>query len=49
MLETAENFAREQGYKEIYVHLGTDYLKSYIFYPKHGYIEYKESYMKKKL
>ena len=49
LLETAENFAREQGYKEIYVHLGKDYLESHIFYPKHGYIEYKESYMKKKL
>ena len=49
LLETAESFAREQGYKEVYVHLGTDYLESHIFYPKHGYIEYKESYMKKKL
>ena len=49
LLELAENSARERGYKEIHVHLGKDYLESHIFYPKRGYVEYKESYMKKEL
>ena len=49
LLELAENSARERGFKEIHVHLGAEYLESHIFYPKHGYIEYKELYMKKKL
>ncbi|MBR6034176.1 MAG: GNAT family N-acetyltransferase [Clostridia bacterium] len=49
LLELAENSARERGYKEIHVHLGADYLESQIFYPKHGYVEYKELYMKKEL
>ena len=49
LLELAENSARERGYKEIHVHLGKDYLESQIFYPKHGYVEYKELYMKKAL
>ncbi len=49
LLETAEKWALERGYKEIYVHLGKDYLESHKFYPKHGYIEYKEYYMKKYL
>ena len=49
LLETAENSAIERGYKEIHVYLGKDYLESHLFYPKHGYIEYKELYMKKDL
>ncbi len=49
LLEVAEDSARERGYKEIHVHLGKEYLESHIFYPKHGYIEYKELYMKKEL
>ena len=49
LLELAENSARERGYKEVHVHLGKDYLESHIFYPKHGYVEYKEQYMKKEL
>jgi len=49
LLELAENSARERGYKEIHVHLGKDYLESHIFYPKRGYVEYKELYMKKEL
>ena len=49
LLKLAENSARERGYKEIHVHLGKDYLESHIFYPKHGYVEYKDLYMKKKL
>ncbi len=47
LLECAEQFAKEKGYKEIHVHLGKDYLESHIFYPKHGYKEYKPLYMKK--
>ena len=49
LLELAENSARERGYKEIHVHLGKEYLESQIFYPKHGYVEYKDLYMKKSL
>ncbi len=49
LLEIAENFAKEKGYNEVHVHLGKDYLESHIFYPKHGYVEYKESYMKKNI
>ena len=49
LLELAENSAKERGYKEVYVHLGKDYLESHIFYPKHGYTEYKELYMKKSI
>ena len=49
LLELAEDSAKERGYKEIHVHLGKDYLESHLFYPKHGYIEYKELYMKKGL
>lgn len=49
LLEIAENSARVRGFKEVYVHLGKEYLESQIFYPKHGYVEYKELYMKKQL
>ena len=49
LLELAENSGRERGYDEIHVHMGKDYLESQVFYPKHGYVEYKESYMKKKI
>ena len=49
LLQLAEDSARERGYKEIHVHLGKDYLESHIFYPKHGYVEYQDLYMKKKL
>ena len=49
LLELAEQSARERGFKEINVHLGKEYLESQKFYTKHGYIEYKELYMKKKL
>lgn len=49
LLELAEKSAKERGYKEIHVHLGKEYLESHIFYPKHGYHEYKELYMKKDL
>ena len=49
LLEFAENYVRNCGYKEVHVHLGKDYLESHVFYPKHGYIEYKDLYMKKDL
>lgn len=49
LVEMAENSAIERGFKEIHVHLGKEYLESQIFYPKHGYVEYKELYMKKNL
>jgi len=49
LLEIAEKSAKDRGYKEIHVHLGKEYLESHIFYPKHGYVEYKELYMKKNL
>ncbi len=49
LLEIAEKYIKDQGYNEVHVHLGKDYLESQIFYPKHGYIEYKELYMKKEI
>ena len=49
LLEIAETSAKERGYKEIHVHLGKDYLESHIFYPKHGYKQYKDLYLKKEL
>lgn len=49
LLKTAEDFARENGYQEIHVHLGKDYLESHSFYTKHGYKEYQELYRKKQL
>ena len=49
LLEIAEKSAKDRGYKEIHVHLGKDYLESHIFYPKHGYVEYQDLYLKKKL
>ena len=49
LLKLAEDSAKERGYKEVHVHLGRDYLESHLFYPKHGYKQYKDLYMKKKL
>ncbi len=49
LLKTAEEYIKAQGKKIIYVHLGDreQWYESHNFYPKHGYIEYKENYMKK--
>ena len=49
LLKTAEEYIKAQGKKTIYVHLGDreQWYESHNFYPKHGYIEYKENYMKK--
>ena len=49
LLKLAEDSAKERGYKEVHVHLGKEYLESHLFYPKHGYKQYKDLYMKKKL
>lgn len=51
LLKTAEDYIKAQGKTAIYVHLGdcTQWYESHSFYPKHGYIEYKENYMKKEL
>ncbi len=51
LLKTAENYIQLQGKRVIYVHLGdrAQWYESHAFYPKHGYIEYKENYMKKEL
>lgn len=49
LLETAENFARENGRIVMKLHLGEKktYFESRQFYPKHGYYEYEKDYMKK--
>lgn len=49
LLKTAEEYIKAQGKKTIYVHLGDceQWYESHNFYLKHGYIEYKENYMKK--
>ncbi|MGN0570767.1 MAG: GNAT family N-acetyltransferase [Candidatus Fimenecus sp.] len=51
LLKTAEEYIKAQGKKTIYVHLGDreQWYESHNFYPKHGYIEYKENYMKKEI
>lgn len=49
LLQLAEDSAKERGYQEVHVHLGKEYLESHYFYPKHGYVEYQEWYMKKSL
>lgn len=50
LLETAEQYLHKQGKKVIKIHLGGDgFEESRYFYPKHGYIEYQERYMKKEI
>lgn len=51
LLKTAEAYIKAQGKSAIYVHLGDrlQWYESHSFYPKHGYTEYKENYMKKEL
>lgn len=51
LLKTAEEYIKAQGKKTIYVHLGDreQWYESHNFYPKHGYLEYKENYMKKEI
>lgn len=50
LLETAEQYLRKQEKKIGRVHLGgKDWVESWTFYPKHGYVEYQERYMMKEL
>jgi len=52
LLDVAEKSGKDRGYKTIHAHLSKEYLESHIFYPKHGYQEYREEeelYMVKKL
>ena len=50
LLETAEQYLRKQEKKISKVHLGgKDWVESWTFYPKHGYVEYQERHMMKEL
>ena len=52
LLDTAELWMRKNGIAVSKVHLGTpkeQWFESYVFYPKHGYIEYEPRYMMKVL
>ena len=52
LLTQAEECMKNNGILVSKVHLGTpkeDWFESYSFYPKHGYVEYEERYMRKLL
>ena len=52
LLKTAESAMKENGITASLVHLGEpkeQWLESYSFYPKHGYVEYAPRYMRKSL
>ena len=50
LLHTVELHLRDQGKTAAHVHLGgKEYFESRSFYPKHGYVEYAPSMMKKDL
>ncbi|ESL02137.1 acetyltransferase, GNAT family [Catonella morbi ATCC 51271] len=52
LLKVAEECMKNNKILVSKVHLGTpkeDWFESYSFYPKHGYVEYEERYMKKLL
>ncbi len=50
LLQTAEQYLRDQGKTAAHVHLGgPEYFESHSFYPKHGYKAYGDSMMKKEL
>ena len=51
LLKTAEDHIRAQGKTAVLVHLGEkeSYFESYLFYPRHGYVEYAPHHMKKLL
>ena len=50
LLHTVELHLRKQGKTAAHVHLGgKEYFESRSFYPKHGYVEYAPSMMKKEL
>ena len=52
LLMMAEECMKNNGIRVSKIHLGTpkeDWFESYFFYPKHGYVEYEDGYMKKLL
>ena len=52
LLTTAENAMRDRGIRVARVHLGeprAQWFESYAFYPKHGYVDDGERYMRKNL
>ena len=52
LLMMAEEYMKNNGIRVSKIHLGTpkeDWFESYSFYPKHGYVEYEDGYMKKLL
>lgn len=52
LLKTAEAYMKFKGIKTSKVHLGKpkeDWLESYNFYPKQGYVEYEDGIMRKSL
>ena len=52
LLQTAEEYMRNKGISVSLVHLGEpkeQWFESYSFYPKNGYYEFKERYMRKDL
>lgn len=50
LLNVAEQHMRTAGYKYSLVHLGgKEYFESKQFYPKHGYVEYGNEFMRKEL
>lgn len=51
LLKTAEEHLKSISKKAIIVHLGDKehFCESWQFYPKHGYVEYAPSYMRKEI
>lgn len=51
LLETLEEYAKQQKYTRLEIHLGEEsvYWESRLFYKKHGYNEYQPRYMRKYL
>ena len=50
LLHTVERHLQEQGKTAAHVHLGgKEYFESRSFYPKHGYVEYAPSMIRKEL
>jgi predicted N-acetyltransferase YhbS len=51
LLNTAEEHLKSIGKASIIVHLGNreQFYESWQFYPKHGYNEFKQNYMRKKI
>ena len=52
LLQTAEKHMKDNGKTAVRIHLGApkeQWYESYAFYPKHGYVEYEDRFMKKEL